>query len=123
MVDSGKATFAMSALVNGQTVRGNGIKHLNGPSTKVEIKHEVNTSTCGPNSVNSLRKVNFPLTPSSDTSETTTSLVSDLIHITSVPGESGDSVSSSQMLQSEKDFTDSAGLNSLPDVGSTMEVS
>mgnify|MGYP001793556587 FL=1 len=34
MVDSGKASFAISALVNGQTVRGNGIKHLNGPSTK-----------------------------------------------------------------------------------------
>lgn len=34
LVDSGKATFAISALVNGQTTRGNGIKHLNGPTSK-----------------------------------------------------------------------------------------
>lgn len=140
-----------------------------------DIKHELNSSTPGNAlTVNSLRKVNYPLTPSSDTSETTTSsMVSELIHISSIPGESGDSISTAHMLpwvclsdhqddliacfdclligcglslikpldekqyttfecglifstfifSSDKDYTDSAGLNSIPDVGSTMEVS
>ena len=59
-------------------------------SFTAELKHAELNST-GSVTVNSIRKLNYPLTPSSDTSDPPTSIMSDLI-ITSIPGESGDSL-------------------------------
>ncbi|KAF6031646.1 hypothetical protein EB796_010041 [Bugula neritina] len=121
MVEPSKASYAVSALINGQAaVRGNGIKQLNGPSIKGELKHPTDVNSTNIN-ISSLKKLHYPLTPSSDTSDITSS--ADLIHITSLPGESGDTATSRQIIVSNKEYTDSAGLNSIPDVASTMEVS
>lgn len=36
-LQAAKATYAVSTLVNGPAVRGNGIKHHNGPTSKGEL--------------------------------------------------------------------------------------
>lgn len=113
-MDSKKAVVALSALVNGthHTIisesnggGGNGLR-INGPTsigwftinccmtgilllsfTVASLKEDVlSTSPAA-----SVRKLNYPLTPSSDTSDSAGNHLSDT-PLSSVPGESGDSV-------------------------------
>lgn len=63
------------------------------PKLVADLKNSYSTTS----PASSVRKLNYPLTPSSDTSETV-SVVNDIIHMSNMPGESGDSVDGKPLL-------------------------